>query len=80
VVKKQINEVDSKFSLKCKSENDDDEIDFDYPLHPVVHNFKEAIEKNPKITMFFHQMFAQFQLSTRRRQTISQVTSTNQSH
>ena len=36
-----------------------DETDFDYPLHPVVKGFKETIEDNPDLTMFFNQMFAQ---------------------
>jgi len=59
-LKKQIDEVDSKLPPESvQIDDDNDEIDFDYPLNPVVHNFKEAIESSPEITMFFHQMFAQ---------------------
>lgn len=36
-----------------------DSSDDSYSLRPVVQKFKDEIENNPEITMFFHQMFSE---------------------
>jgi len=51
-LQKHIEEVDGTASSK-------DEPDVGYSLHPVVQSFKDTIEGNPEITMFFHQMFSE---------------------
>jgi len=34
-----------------------DEPDVDYPLHPIVGNFKDTIENSAELLLYFHQMF-----------------------
>ena len=58
-LQKHIEEVDGIVGLPKAGSQDDDEPDVSYPLHPVVQQFKESIEGNPEITMFFHQMFSE---------------------
>ena len=57
-VQKNIEEIDGLVP-DGPLKDGEDETDFDYPLHPVVKGFKETIEANPDLTMFFNQMFAQ---------------------
>ncbi|XP_065903153.1 uncharacterized protein [Dysidea avara] len=57
-LQKHIEEIDG-LVLDVPPRDDKDEPDVDYPLHPVVKGFKEAIEANPELSMFFHQMFAE---------------------
>ena len=60
-LEKHIEEVDGIIgSPQADSQDDDDDQpDVSYPLHPVVQQFKESIEGNPEITMLFHQMFSE---------------------
>ena len=61
-LQKHIEEVDGIVGSATEAssqDDDDDEPDVSYPLHPVVLKFKESIEGNPEITMFFHQMFSE---------------------
>ena len=48
-----------------KDDVDDTDV-VDYPLHPVVGSFKEAIEANPEFSMFFNQMFIQIPISIKK--------------
>jgi len=57
-LQKQIEEVDGE-TLSHEAGSNDDETDVSYTLHPVVQRFKEAIENNAEITMFFHLMFSE---------------------
>ena len=60
-LQKHIDEVDGIMaSANCNTSCEDEpDADFTYPLLPVVQKFKEAIERNAEITMFFHQMFSE---------------------
>ena len=61
-LQKHIEEVDGIVGSATEAssqDDDDDETDVSYPLHPVIQKFKESIEGNPEITMFFHQMFSE---------------------
>jgi len=55
----QIEEVDGETSSLEEAGSNDDETDVSYGLHPVVQIFKETIENNAEITMFFHLIFSE---------------------
>jgi len=56
-LEKHIEEATAANQTSC--DEGDDEADYGYPLHPVIQKFKDEIEGNAEITMFFHQMFSQ---------------------
>ena len=57
-LQKHLEEIDG-LVLDVPPKDDIDDTDVDYPLYPVVGSFKEAIEGNPELSMFFNQMFTQ---------------------
>ena len=60
-LQKHIEEVDGLIASSPKADSHEDEPDADvsYPFLPVIQRFKENIESNAEITMFFHQMFSE---------------------